>query len=111
MCLSQLADKYLHSRIISLCSYTDKSLMYHLDVQKYLASDGLEYSRLYPIVTGHVIWVRSRYTHLMNPQWQSMLPAPTNLHLLEAVFYGQVIHPVTATKAQSGSRNLSQLFF
>ena len=67
--------------------------MYHLDVQKYLAGDGLADYRLYPIVTGHVIWVWVRDTHLMNPQWQSILPAPTNLHLLEAVFYGQVIHP------------------
>ena len=29
-----------------------------------------------------------------------MLSAPTNLHFLEAVFYGQVIHPITAMKAR-----------
>jgi hypothetical protein len=57
--------------------------MYHSGVQKYRASDGFADFRLYPIVTGRVIWVWARDTSLMNPQWQSMLPAPGGVVLWE----------------------------
>jgi hypothetical protein len=54
-----------------------------LDVQKYRTSDGFADFRLYAIVTGRVIWVWVRDTHLMNPQWQSILPAPGSSVLWE----------------------------